>query len=203
MKHASWIRFLNGVVFCLAILVYVSTAAAFLVFGWIGMDALIGLFPVSEGASHFVRTLLPYVFLVLPLFFFLLVVIPAETEFFSTAKNLFHDWNGCKCTLCGKVRNQEHDWNRIGCKCKRCGMENPEKHIWDKATCTCKGCGKHHDWDGCTCRICGETNHSWDGCTCRTCGATRDYDHKWSYLTDYDMVCDRCGIRKSLGDDDT
>ena len=32
---------------------------------------------------------------------------------------LIHKWDGCKCSRCGKVRDEQHDW--IGCKCSRCG----------------------------------------------------------------------------------
>jgi hypothetical protein len=34
--------------------------------------------------------------------------------------NLFHNWNGCKCTVCGTIRN-EHDIK--GCVCQKCGTE--------------------------------------------------------------------------------
>ncbi len=33
-----------------------------------------------------------------------------------------HDWQGCKCSRCGKER---HQWN--GCVCARCGKE---RHNW-------------------------------------------------------------------------
>ena len=29
-----------------------------------------------------------------------------------------HKWNGCKCTRCGKTRNEQHDWK--GIKCNLC-----------------------------------------------------------------------------------
>ena len=32
-----------------------------------------------------------------------------------------HEWNGCKCTKCGKVRDAGHSWN--GCICKTCGKQ--------------------------------------------------------------------------------
>lgn len=32
-----------------------------------------------------------------------------------------HEWNGCKCMKCGKVRDAGHSWN--GCICKTCGKQ--------------------------------------------------------------------------------
>ena len=32
-----------------------------------------------------------------------------------------HQWNGCKCEKCGKVRDTGHSWD--GCICKTCGKE--------------------------------------------------------------------------------
>ncbi|MEA5047529.1 MAG: hypothetical protein VB034_02850 [Eubacteriales bacterium] len=49
-----------------------------------------------------------------------------------------HKWNGCKCTKCGKTRDEHHDWN--GCICRICGKTRDE----------------NHDWNGCKCRICGK-----------------------------------------------
>lgn len=39
---------------------------------------------------------------------------------------LIHKWDGCKCSRCGKVRDEQHAW--IGCKCSRCGKED---QVWD------------------------------------------------------------------------
>jgi len=38
----------------------------------------------------------------------------------------FHDWNGCKCSACGKVRKQQHDWSVDFEKCSICGFEKPK-----------------------------------------------------------------------------
>ena len=32
-----------------------------------------------------------------------------------------HKWNGCKCEVCGKVRDAAHSWD--GCVCKTCGKQ--------------------------------------------------------------------------------
>jgi formylglycine-generating enzyme required for sulfatase activity len=38
----------------------------------------------------------------------------------------FHDWKGCKCSNCGKVRKQQHDWEVDFEKCSICGFEKPK-----------------------------------------------------------------------------
>ncbi len=88
---------------------------------------------------------------------------------------IFHKWNGCKCSKCGKVRDEGHKWN--GCKCSICGKVRDEGHNWNG--CKCSICGKTrdegHEWDLCkgVCTICGKTRvpeHDWDGDVCRRCG---------------------------------
>jgi hypothetical protein len=32
-----------------------------------------------------------------------------------------HSWNGCKCTECGKIRDQQHNWLKENEKCSICG----------------------------------------------------------------------------------
>lgn len=100
-----------------------------------------------------------------------------------------HRWVGCKCTACGKTRDEGHDWSRDCEKCARCGAASA--HKW--AGCKCTACGKtrdeSHTWKGCTCKICGKTRdeeHPWAGCTCAACGKKRDQDHDWS------QDCERC-----------
>jgi hypothetical protein len=34
-----------------------------------------------------------------------------------------HQWNGCKCSVCGKIRGEQHVLDD-GCECKRCGYTN-------------------------------------------------------------------------------
>lgn len=38
----------------------------------------------------------------------------------------WHKWNGCKCTVCSKTRDEGHDFD-----------EN----------CICRICGQHHQWE--------------------------------------------------------
>ena len=70
-----------------------------------------------------------------------------------------HDWDGCKCRLCGLTRDEGHDWD--GCKCRRCFKSRDEEH----------------DWDGCECKRCGarrNEGHIWQGDRCARCGKTRE-----------------------------
>ena len=36
----------------------------------------------------------------------------------------FHTWNGCKCTDCGKTRDEQHEWSKDNKKCLKCGNIN-------------------------------------------------------------------------------
>jgi hypothetical protein len=112
----------------------------------------------------------------------------------------FHKWEGCKCDVCGKTRDKDHNW-RYACEnCVRCGATRQNAHNWDG--CKCGKCGKvrdeDHSWDGCKCRKCGKTRdegHDWskDCERCVRCGATRpnDYYHKWE-----GCKCSICGIER-------
>lgn len=53
-----------------------------------------------------------------------------------------HQWNGCKCITCGKLRNEEHDWARDCEKCATCGNTRDESHNWSKDCEKCALCGK-------------------------------------------------------------
>ncbi len=73
-----------------------------------------------------------------------------------------HKWNGCKCTRCGKIRDEGHAWN--GCTCTICGKSRDEGHVWKptKNACVqvCSRCGRqksNHQLDekGC-CTVCKE-----------------------------------------------
>ena len=72
-----------------------------------------------------------------------------------------HKWDGCKCTKCGKTRDEGHDWDLCKGVCKRCGATQPAKHDWDLCKGVCKRCGaeqpEQHDWDGLKCKRCGKT----------------------------------------------
>lgn len=129
----------------------------------------------------------------------------------------FHDWGGCTCRKCGKVRDQDHNWSEDCERCARCGAERKGFHDWNG--CLCSTCGKtgdeghdwsedcekcarcgagrkgSHDWfkDCEKCAACGATRqgtHSWDGCRCSLCGMIRDEGHDWS---ESDTRCSRCG----------
>jgi hypothetical protein len=90
-----------------------------------------------------------------------------------------HKWNGCKCTKCGKTRDEGHDWD--GCKCKICGKTRDAGRSRKSCQDRCLRCGKtqagQHTWDGCKCKKCGKTRdegHDWDGNKCKICGKTKD-----------------------------
>lgn len=92
----------------------------------------------------------------------------------------FHTWDGCKCTNCGKIRDEGHDWSKDCEKCSRCGKTRENAHTW--AGCKCTNCGKTrdegHNWskDCEKCSICGVTRqnaHQWDGIRCSKCGVNR------------------------------
>lgn len=110
-----------------------------------------------------------------------------------------HKWNGCKCTKCGKTRDEGHDWNFCKGVCRICGKTRTPSHRWNG--CICADCGKKqdrgHEWDGCKCRLCGKTrdrDHQWVGCKCKVCGATRDEGHRWK-----GCKCTRCGKIRNEG----
>jgi len=59
-----------------------------------------------------------------------------------------HEWSGCKCSTCGKTRDEGHDWVRDCEKCAKCGNVRASAHTWNG--CKCSTCGetrdKGHDW---------------------------------------------------------
>ena len=101
-----------------------------------------------------------------------------------------HKWDGCKCTGCGKFRDEAHKWD--GCKCGGCGKLRDESHKWDG--CKCPSCGhvrdEGHVWKGCKCAACGQVRnegHRWKDCEkCADCGQVRNNGHDWS------KDCERC-----------
>lgn len=132
-----------------------------------------------------------------------------------------HAWTGCRCSSCGKTREEGHDFGS-SCKCKICGKVRDEHHIWDHFTscerkkctvcgkawgqahvwdgCVCKNCNDRneagHDWDGCYCNKCTkirDAGHDWKGCRCRVCGKVRDEGHIWNGCT--------CKVCKSTRDE--
>jgi formylglycine-generating enzyme len=107
----------------------------------------------------------------------------------------FHDWEGCKCSLCGKIRDEQHDWSNDCEECSKCGQTRTDTHDWSKNCEKCSICGKtrddHHKWNGCKCSVCEKVRdqlHNWDGCKCAFCEKVRDEQHKWDGCT-----CSVCG----------
>ena len=80
-----------------------------------------------------------------------------------------HKWNGCKCSKCGKTRDEGHIWN--GCTCATCGKTQDNGHKYVKAA----GCKA-------VCSICGHTTdsvyHNWVDGKCSDCGKTRGRDEQ-------------------------
>jgi hypothetical protein len=105
-----------------------------------------------------------------------------------------HTWDGCKCSKCGKARDEGHDWSKDCEKCARCGLARRGAHAW--RGCTCSQCGQvSHAWGGCKCTACGKVRdegHAWGGCKCTACGKVRDEGHAWEGDT-----CNVCGRSKS------
>lgn len=54
------------------------------------------------------------------------------------ARKATHAWQGCKCSKCGKIRAEGHDWAKDCEKCCHCGVERANSH---KGTgCECTAC---------------------------------------------------------------
>ncbi len=68
-----------------------------------------------------------------------------------------HHWVGCKCSACGEVRDQNHDWSRNCEKCGLCGVVRSNRHNWSNDCEVCSGCGfnraNQHDWSK-DCEVC-------------------------------------------------
>ncbi|HEY5593066.1 MAG TPA: hypothetical protein VIK55_18880 [Paludibacter sp.] len=122
-----------------------------------------------------------------------------------------HSWNGCKCSDCDKIRDEQHDWSHDCEECSRCGKTKESRpsfkndhgqwqksvitHDWSNDCEKCSKCGKsrdnQHNWsEDCEkCSKCAKTRenqHDWKGCKCSKCGKTRDEQHDWS------KNCEKC-----------
>ena len=97
-----------------------------------------------------------------------------------------HVWDGCKCTRCGKTRDEGHDWSKDCEKCAWCGFARSDKHDWSKDCEKCTRCGSSrsgaHDW-------------SKDCEKCTKCFTTRHNAHDWS--KNYEQQCAQCGKTRS------
>jgi hypothetical protein len=114
----------------------------------------------------------------------------------------FHPWNGCKCSECGKTREEQHDWSNDCESCPICGKTRLNQHDWLKDCETCSICGKtrlnQHDWshDCENCSKCGKYNanqHSWgkDDCSkCSKCSIKRNENHFWD-----GFKCLKCNMK--------
>ncbi len=110
-----------------------------------------------------------------------------------------HKWDGCKCSKCGKTRNEAHDWSSNCEVCAECGKTRDGAHDWSSNCEVCAECGKTrdgaHDWST-NCKVCAECGktrdgaHDWNGCKCSQCGKTRDKGHIKS--SDCEK-CKKCG----------
>ena len=136
-----------------------------------------------------------------------------------------HNWTGCKCSGCGKVRDEGHDWSKDCEKCSRCGTTRNHAHRWGQNCEQCSQCGARrnnaHEWKGCRCTRCatirdeehdwntdcnrcsrcGKTRadaHTWNGCKCSACRAARDEGHDWSKDCN---KCAKCGKIRPLSHD--
>lgn len=87
-----------------------------------------------------------------------------------------HDWNGCKCSICGKTRQDgEHQWQ--GCKCTICGNKRDSDHVWVGGKCSV--CGKTEVLEV-TC-ACGRALRGSTGATvtCPACGKKSVFREKY------------------------
>jgi uncharacterized protein (TIGR02145 family) len=91
-----------------------------------------------------------------------------------------HSWDGCKCSICGKIRDVEHEVAADCCKCSRCGkVFEEDAHDWSADCDKCASCGKTR-----------ENQHSWlkDCEKCSNCGKIRKNQHLIG-----DGICQVCG----------
>ena len=110
----------------------------------------------------------------------------------------FHLWNGCKCSVCGKIRDDLHDWKNNCEKCSICGKTRENQHDLSQDCEKCSICGEktnnQHVWGGCKCIKCGEIRdeeHNWtNNCErCSSCGKIRSNFHDWSKNQDECSIC--------------
>lgn len=123
-----------------------------------------------------------------------------------------HKWNSCKCTRCGKTRDEQHDWDLCKGQCKRCGKKCLPKHEWNY--CTCSICGEKsehhpHNWQSIgncmeQCAVCGvnREQHKKEYCSCTVCGkVVSDYDHQWKRVEgSCEDKCTICGKTREQHD---
>jgi ankyrin repeat protein len=126
-----------------------------------------------------------------------------------------HLGDECKCSSCGNVRDEGHDWSKNCDLCDKCGKTRSGEHVWDG--CKCTRCAtvrdEGHDWskDCEACAKCGRDNsreHDWskDYYACCKCAKTRPYQsqRRSSGIGSLEELFDSCekgslvGVRRSL-----
>ena len=72
----------------------------------------------------------------------------------------FHKWAGCKCSVCSKTRDQDHDWSKDCGKCLSCSKTRDPNHDWSSDCEKCNRCGfmrpLAHQWQDGKCKKCGK-----------------------------------------------
>ena len=87
--------------------------------------------------------------------------LPFDRTFMGRLKSFFcaHLWVGCRCAVCGKIREGMHNWSKDCENCSTCMKTREGKHDWSK---DCEKCSK--------CAVTRTGTHQWQGLECRTCG---------------------------------
>ncbi len=133
-----------------------------------------------------------------------------------------HNWNGCRCTVCDKRRDEGHIWvgpsrgrfaeEKCCLHCDICYKTIYTEHQFESVEGQCyRKCAKcglitepNHEWDGCTCIVCGENrykHHKWvqDGCNekCCVCGEKKESGrwHNWVRIGCIEQ-CSACGAKR-------
>ena len=113
-----------------------------------------------------------------------------------------HSWDGCKCSECGKTRDEQHEWSMDCEECSKCYTTRESQHSWNG--CLCEKCKKirseQHDWskDCCKCSKCGtesesnEHDFTKDCQTCSKCGTT--FEKMWGFGHQWESNCEKCSV---------
>ena len=119
-------------------------------------------------------------------------VIEAQAETISCGIR-GHEWIGCKCSKCGKPRNEGHSFQPVAGKCEQecsiCGkIEKKHEYQPVSGACTlkCANCGKtkvKHVFQLVPGRCLKQ---------CLVCGETEEIDHKYGDK----HRCERCGQKE-------
>jgi hypothetical protein len=58
-----------------------------------------------------------------------------------------HIWTGCKCSGCGKIRDEQHDWSKDCEECSKCGKTRENQHKSNGSKCSMCGKDKVYSYD--------------------------------------------------------